>query len=212
MTSTRALTMGEAGFVLGRPVTAINRAVDTGVIAARRKRVGDKVQRLLGPAELRYLRLADELDKDLTPAGRRRLYAAIRKLPAGAHRLVLGELVLDLAGIDDDLKARLRKLETIDEHIERGDGLSEALVRGTRIPARLVAALARGQSLAEILEDYPSLREAQVRAAIEYDKIRPKRGRPFPERGFKRALAELAELGAFDENETPGDGSPRQIP
>ncbi|MGO4841819.1 hypothetical protein AB4144_57120 [Rhizobiaceae sp. 2RAB30] len=45
---------------------------------------------------MRFLLVADRLEKDLTPAGRRRLYEAIRQLSADAHRVTLGELVLDL--------------------------------------------------------------------------------------------------------------------
>ncbi len=89
MTPAQTLTLSEAGYLLDRSPAALNKAVDTGVIRARQRKVGKAVQRLLGPAELRFLRLADELHKDLTPAGRRRLYEAVRKLSADTHRLKL---------------------------------------------------------------------------------------------------------------------------
>ena len=53
MTASQTLTLSEAGYVLDRSPTAINKVVDTGVIRARQRRVGKVVQRLLGPAELR---------------------------------------------------------------------------------------------------------------------------------------------------------------
>ncbi|MER9056962.1 hypothetical protein [Mesorhizobium sp. M0910] len=74
MASPQTLTLSEAGYVLDRSTTTLNKAVDTDVIRAKQRRVGKAVQRLVGPAELRFLRLADELEKDLTPSGRRRLY------------------------------------------------------------------------------------------------------------------------------------------
>ncbi|MBY3052484.1 DUF433 domain-containing protein [Rhizobium laguerreae] len=211
MPATHALTLTEAGYVLNRSATALNKAVDTGVIRARQRKVGSAVQRLLGPAEMRFLLVADGLDKDLTPAGRRRLYDAIRRLSFDAHRVSLGEIELDLGKIDADLETRLQRLEALREwvDVERG----ETLIKATRVPVHMVAALARGQTVAEIVEDFPSLSREQVEAAIEYAKAYPKRGRPYPSRSLKRSLAELAELGAFDEVDGAADvAGPRIIP
>ncbi|MGO7888896.1 DUF433 domain-containing protein, partial [Rhizobium ruizarguesonis] len=55
--------------------------------------------------------------------------------------------------------------------MERG----EPLIKGTRVPLHMVAELARGQTVAEIVEDFPSLSREQVEAAIEYAKAYPKR-------------------------------------
>ena len=162
-----------------RSTTALNKAVDTGVIRARQRRVGSAVQRLLGPAEMRFLLVADRLEKDLTPAGRRRLYEAIRQLSADAHRVTLGELVLDLGKVDADLKGRLRRLEELRRWV-KADDRGDPLIKGTTIPVHMVAALARTQSVAEIVADFPSLTPEQVESAIEYAKAYPKRGRPYP--------------------------------
>jgi uncharacterized protein (DUF433 family) len=208
----QTLTLREAGYVLDRSTVTINKAVDSGIIRARQRRVGKAVQRLFGPAELRFLRLSDELDKDLTPAGRRRLYEAIRKLSTDSHHITLGKLVLDLSPIDEDLELRMSRLEGIRKWIEQPEGRTDAVLVGTDIPAHQIAALARGQSIAEILEDYPSLTKAQVEASIEYAKAYPKRGRPYPARSLKRMLADLAELGGFDDSDEPIDAMPREIP
>jgi uncharacterized protein (DUF433 family) len=212
MASEQVLTLSEAGYVLGRSTSGLNKAVDTGEIRARQRKVGKVVERLLGPAELRFLRLADELDKDLTPAGRRRLYEALRQLSAGKHRVRLGELELDLARIDTDLKVRLRRLRDIRQRVETQQGRADAVIRGTRIPAHLIAALARTQTADEILEDFPSLDRAQVEASIEYAKAYPKRGRPYATRSLKRTLSDLAELGVFEESEDKNEMAPRRIP
>ncbi|MER9203467.1 DUF433 domain-containing protein [Mesorhizobium sp. M0933] len=212
MTSTQTLTLSEASYVLNRSATTLNKAVDTGVIRARQRKVGNAVQRVLGPAELRFLRLADELDRDLTPAGRRRLYEALRKLSADTHMVKLGGLDLDLARIDSDLKDRLERLNHIRLWVDRGKPQSEALIRETDVPVHLIAALARGQTVDEILVDYPSLNRVQVEAAIEYAKAYPKRGRPYATRSLKRTLAGMADLGVFDAADSAEETAPRKIP
>jgi uncharacterized protein (DUF433 family) len=209
---TQTLTLSEAGYVLDRSPTALNKAVDTGVIRARQRKVGRGVQRLVGPAELRFLRLADELDKDLTPSGRRRLYEALRKLSSNTHMVRWGKLDLDLARIDSDLETRMARLEQVRSWIDRREGQDEALIRDTEIPAHLVAALAREQTVEEILSDFPSLSKTQVEAAIGYAKAYPKRGRPYAPRSLKRTLAEIADLGAFDGDDRPEESAPRAIP
>jgi uncharacterized protein (DUF433 family) len=209
---TQTLTLTEAGYVLGRSPTMLNKAVDSGIIRARQRKVGKAVQRLLGPAELRFLRLADELDKDLTPTGRRRLYAALRKPSSGTHRVRLGGIELDLARIDRDLAARLSRLDRVRRSVDQKGGRLEAVVRGTDIPVHLIAGLAHSQTVDEIFQDFPSLSRRQIEAAIEYAKAYPKRGRPFAVRSLKRTLADLAEFGVFEETGSSGDASPRKIP
>jgi uncharacterized protein (DUF433 family) len=199
MAALQILTLSEAGYVLERSPTAINKAVDSGVIRARQRRVGKVVQRLLGPAELRFLLVAKQLEGDLTPAGRRRLYGAVKRLANDAHRLTLGEIVLDLGRIDEELRAGLQRLERVRNKVDVGPTHDEPIIRGTSIPVYVVAALAREETIDQILEDYPSLNREQVEAAIEYAKAYPKRGRPYPGRSLKRALADLAESGAFDD-------------
>lgn len=212
MSGTQTLTLSEAGYILERSPTAINKAVDTGVIRVRQQRKGKIIQRLVGPAELRFLLLVEQLEGDLTPAGRRRLYVAVRRLPDDTHHLTLGHVVLDIARIDSDLRSRLQRLEQVRKKVAIDGGRDEPVIRGTSIPVYMVAALAREETPEEILEDYPSLSKAQVEAAIEYAKAYPKRGRPYPGRSLKRALAELADMGAFEEGEERATGAPRKIP
>ena len=87
-TRTQTLTLTEAAYgVLGRSRATLNKAFNSGILRTRQRKVGKAVQRLLGPAELRFLRVTDELDKDLTLTGRRRLYKALRKRPSGTYRV-----------------------------------------------------------------------------------------------------------------------------
>jgi uncharacterized protein (DUF433 family) len=58
-----------------------------------------------------------------------------------------------------------------DERFERRPNVAggEAVIKGTRVTLRTVlASLAEGATTAEILEDFPTLTEADVRAAIAF--------------------------------------------
>jgi uncharacterized protein (DUF433 family) len=207
----KRLTVGEASYVVERSAAAINRAVDRGLIEADRVAAredgapgnGAGVLRKLGPAELRYLLVEGELEGDLTPAARRRMYEALCVLPDGEHRVRVGpRLALELGDVDERIAARLGRLEAAKAHVDEGG--AEPVLRGTRgVPAHLVAALAAGQGVEATLEDHPNLTREQVEAAVEYARAYPKSGRPYPARSFKRMLGELADLGAFDPE---GDG------
>ncbi len=212
----RGLTVGEASYVVERPAAAINRAVDRGLIEAERQPRANgpdgSVLRKLGPAELRYLLVEGDLEGDLTPAARRRVYQALRGLPEGEHQVRVGpRLALELADVDARIAARLGRLEAAKAYMEEGG--AEPVLRGTDgVPAYLVAALAAGQGVEATLEDHPHLTRAQVEAAAEYARAYPKPGRPYPARSFKRMLGELADLGAFDPEENEGEGSARAAP
>lgn len=213
----RTLTVSEASYVVGRTAAAINRAVDRGLIEADRQprdagaeRVS--VLRKLGAAELRYLLLEGELEDDLTPAARRRVYDALRAMPDGEHRVQLSpRLALELADVDARIAARLNRLEAARAHVD--EGAAEPVLHGTNgVPVHLVAALAAGQGVEATLEDYSTLTRGQVEAAVEYACAYPKPGRPYPGRSFKRMLGNLADLGAFDPSEPDNEGDAGPTP
>lgn len=212
-TSPISLTLSEASYVVGRSSAIINKAVDRGVIRATLQRRGKSTLRRLGPAELRFLKLAGDLDRDFTPQGRRKLYEALRRLPTTTHRLALGALELNLSDVDRQIESRLRRLEEIRATVDVGGSESEPMIRGTRVPVYVIAGLARGQTAEEILEDYPSLAREQVEGAIEYAKAYPKAGRPYPARSFKRMIGDLAEAGVWDVEGDPDETmTPRLMP
>ena len=187
-----SLTLNEAGYVIGQSSAAINRAVDRGVIRAKLQRRGKIRLRKIGPAELRYLAIAGEVEKDLTPSARRKVYDAMRRLPPDAHRLAVGVIEFKLTDVDQRIAERLRRLEKVKELID-AQSAADPLIRGTNVPAYEIAALTRGQTAAEILEDYPGISREQVEAAAEFAKVYPKPGRPLPPRSFKRMLSDMAE-------------------
>lgn len=201
---TVSLTLNEAGYVVGQSSTSINRAIDRGIIKAKLQRRGKIKLRKLGPAELRFLAIAGETERDLTPAARRKVYQAMRRLPPSAHRLELGVMEFKLVEIDRRIAERLQHLEAMKGFIDQHSDLGP-IIRGTTVSAYVVAALARGQTAAEIVEDYPGLTPAQIEAAAQYANIYPKQGRPLPARSFKRTLADMAASGAWD---VEGDDEP----
>lgn len=196
MTEVLSLTLNEAGYVVEQPSTAINRAVDKGVIKARLQRRGKTSFRRIGAPELRYLAIAGLVEKDLTPAARRKVYDAVRRLPAAEHRLDLGVMELKLAEIDQRIAERLTRLAAIKAHVD--EGAHEPQLKGVGVPVHVIAGLARDQSVEEIIEDYPALSRKQVEAAVEYAKVYPRTGRPLPQRSFKRMLGDLADAGVWD--------------
>jgi uncharacterized protein (DUF433 family) len=206
-----SLSLNEASYVVGQSSTAINRAIDRGIIKAKLQRRGKSRLRKVGSAELRFLAIASEVAKDLTPAARRKVYEAIRRLPMEAHRLELGVMEFKLADVDRRIEERLRRLGEIKQQVDEA-GKSEPVLRGTDAPVHAVAALAQGQSVAEILEDYPGLTSAQIDAAVEYATIYPRAGRPLPVRSFKRTLSGLAASGVWHVESDEEPPSPRPMP
>ena len=81
-----SLTLNEAGYVVGRSRAAINRAVDRGVIRSHAAAARQGTAADVGAAELRYLAVTGEVERDLTPAARRRIYEALRRLPGRRSR------------------------------------------------------------------------------------------------------------------------------
>ncbi len=47
--------------------------------------------------------------------------------------------------------------------------VGKPVIRGTRIPVdQILKLIAQGQTVGEILEDYPNLKEEDIKAALEY--------------------------------------------
>jgi uncharacterized protein (DUF433 family) len=233
MFEVESVTLKEAQYLLGRSEEEINRAIDRDkvgrlidVISAatttkqttgrpkgragaigRRRSVAKRKVRKLGAPELLYLAVEAKAHSHLTPAGRKKLYAAIKAQAPGASAVVVGPFHVPLERTAKELESRYRELKALRAGIvenERGD----PHVKGTNVSLYVLAALAEGQRMEEILEDYPSLNEEQVRRAIDYARAYPKKGRPYPKRSFKRMAAALATSGALD---LPSDAGARSL-
>ena len=189
MTEDVRVTVNEASYILGQPSAVINKAVDEGIVKAAIQRRGRLSSRLFGLPELRFYRVASDLGAKLTPSGRKSIYRAIRALSARQRRLRWGPIETDHATLDRQLLRKLKQLRALKQEIAMSD--REPVIRGTGISPYAIAGLSAGQTVSQIIEDYPSLSRAQVEAAIEYAKIYPKKGRPYPARSSKRMVGDI---------------------
>jgi uncharacterized protein (DUF433 family) len=85
--------------------------------------------------------------------------------------------------------ARIVRAMNYRERIERNPHVvgSEAVLKGTRVTLRTVlASLAEGATTAEILADFPTLREEDVRAAIAFAATSAQEDLPVAESPIKR--------------------------
>jgi hypothetical protein len=205
-----SLTLNEAGYVVGQSRATINRAIDQGVIKARLFRRGKARVRRVGGAELRFLAFAAQAGKDFTPAARRKIYEAIRRALPETSQLELGVMELKLTEVDRRIDERLRRLEQVKALVD--ESAHEPVLCGTDVRVHVVAALARRQTSAEIVEDYPMLTAEQVEAAVEYAKVYPRTGRPLPTRSLKRMLGDLAAAGVWDLENDSSPVEPQPIP
>lgn len=204
--TTPEFTVSEAAFVLDRPKRAIDRAIDQGeidlVVQTSSGTIYDielkTPRRAIGRAELRYLMCVHTgLYNDLNPTGRRRIYQAIKKTPLNDHLVPWHGTVLTLDSVDEALNSGLERLEALRSAVDF-ETRDEPVLRGTDVPVHAIAALSKGQTTEEILEDYPGLTREQLRTATDYATAYPKAGRPYPARSLKRMVGALAEAGAFD--------------
>ncbi|HEX8214323.1 MAG TPA: DUF433 domain-containing protein [Allosphingosinicella sp.] len=153
--------------------------------------------RKLGPNELVYLALGPDVHESFTPSARKKLYAAIKARPPGADKVSIGAVDVVLKPAMVKVMKRYRALRDVHIGIDERTG-GEPVFRGTDIPVHMIAALAEGQGVDETLADYPSLKRRQVLRALDYASAYPKKGRPYPARSSKRAIAKLSAAGIFE--------------
>ncbi|MCJ2053636.1 DUF433 domain-containing protein [Methylobacterium sp. J-070] len=171
------LTVPEAAFVTGHSVRGVNDEIDSGIVASR-----GRPTRRIGRTDLLYLAAIRDLRTHLGRVLRQRLRDTIAAAHAAKQRTArIGHLTIGLDAVEADIADRLRMLdrlrgEAIEERLDILGG--EPVLRGTRIPARHVAEMARqGASTAELGQEF-DLSPQQVEAAILYDQVSPRSGRP----------------------------------
>jgi uncharacterized protein (DUF433 family) len=156
-----------------------------------------KKVRKLGEHELLFFAIENKVREDLTPAGRRKLYAALKDRAPDVSAVRVGPLKVDLGDAWKELTKRFKELQVVRSGIVAGS-VGDPVIKGTDISVYRVAALAETLKVAQILQDYPRLSEKKVERAIDYARAYPKLGRPYPTTSFKRATAILADSGVFD--------------
>lgn len=170
------LTVPEAAFVVGVKPQTINREIDARIITA------SGAERRLRGTDLFYLAAI----KDVRTLVARSLRKSLRKAISTAAAARQSEakcyhFVFSIEALRADLLQGFEQLERArEQHVEqRGNILNgEPVLKGTRIAVRHIADLVKqGATSREIQEDYDISAE-QVEAALTYDRVHPKRGRP----------------------------------
>lgn len=185
----KGLTPVEAAWVTQVSPKAINATIDRGELPKRARGRG------LSPSEALYLILRREVGEALTAEAKRELYDKVNRLQINTfgtlasqgkkdERGILlagGRLRVDITPACLSLAKRWKALEIAMQEIVQDPKIrnGEPVVRGTRVPVYVLADLiGQGANAKEILEDYPALTAAKLRAALAYAQTHPKRGRP----------------------------------
>jgi uncharacterized protein (DUF433 family) len=177
---TRVFTPAEAAAVSGIGIKAVHNAID--------KRIVDTVpsprssrRRVLTKEGLLRLKLWYGVGSTLAAERRQRLFEEIKAAPRAKTVKADDLLIIDVETARKQLQSRMSDLEEAESAIGRVKGVmgGEPVFRGTRIPARLVAAmLEQGAEEWDILEGYPSLTPRMLELAKIWAAAHPARGRP----------------------------------
>jgi uncharacterized protein (DUF433 family) len=172
------LTVKEAAFVTGVGERMVNHEIDARIIPSRTSG-GDR--RIRG-VDVLYLSAVRNIREGLGQPFRRRLRNAIAHAAAeNVPEATVEHFHVLLQELEAGLLEAFRELQAArNEHIEsKADVLAgEPVIKGTRIAARHIADLVkRGASQAELRDDF-DLTDDQIRAAVVFDRVTPKRGRP----------------------------------
>ena len=129
-----------------------------------------------------YLGAVRNLREGLGQPFRRRLRNAIAKVAADeAPEAAVAHFHLVLLELEGKLLSAFGELETVRrDQIESVATVlaGEPVIKGTRIASHHIADLVkRGTTTAELREDF-DLTDGQIRAAVVFDQVTPRRGRP----------------------------------
>jgi uncharacterized protein (DUF433 family) len=171
-------SVSEAAFITGLTERAVHQEIDQKVI---RLGLGKNSRRLKG-IDLLYLRAVEPVRTSLGIAFRKRVHQAIVDAAEANDNLAKVEAFsMQLNEIEGKLLDAFGQLERMKRgQIEcRADVLAgEPVIKGTRLAVRHIADLIKqGASLAEIVAEF-DLSDQQIEAAIVFDRVTPKRGRP----------------------------------
>src|SRR5262245_52548548 len=173
-----SLTVAEAAYVSGVPERVVNHEIDAGILRS----TGSKERRAIRGADVIYLSAVRDLRRHMTPQLRKRVREAIATAVTRSKPVAkVAAFEMKIADMRREVLANFSALERAKrDHIESRPGVlaGEPVIRGTRIPARMIADLMKqGYSRKSIRDEYDLIPE-QIDAAVIFDRVTPKRGRP----------------------------------
>lgn len=176
--STHSYSVLEASYLSDAKRAWIYREMEQGVVT---EHVVGK-SRMLDEPDVIYLASIGPMVTKCTVDLKREIRNGVCKaLRTGARTFQFYNFMLDLEQISAQVKSRRLELKrSREDMVERVPGVcgGEPVLRGTRLPVRLVASLlAQGVTEAEFADEY-GLTPQQVQAAAIYMSVYPPRGRP----------------------------------
>jgi uncharacterized protein (DUF433 family) len=184
------LTIRETAALAGAPKTTVEKALEKGVlrvIVRRRERPGG-AHRYLSMHAVAYISVIHNAKlADLPIRYKKRIWQELAR-----HELdelaSLGDveympgLKIDVRGLaGESLRRAVRYKQAKEEHLVSDPDIlgGTPVIRGTRLTAHAVhGRLAGGESVDDILDDYPQLTREAVETADLYARTHPLRGRP----------------------------------
>ena len=173
-----ALSIPEAAYVTGVTERTINHEIDASILRSQ-----DRTQRrAIGGADVVYLGAVRGIRKHLAPPLRRQMREAIASAIKQRRPIAkIAAFELKIAAIEREIQANLITLKRMKrDYIEsRPEVLAgEPVIKGTRIPARLVADLIKSGTPQALIQQEYDLTPQQTEATVIFDRVTPKRGRP----------------------------------
>lgn len=197
----RAFTIPEAATILDQPQKQVSNAVDR-ELAPLKLAKGGNGSRTVTSAGLLALELLRALGKLFSTEGRRRLLSAATTASSNEINVEGGSVVVKLAEHRERVEMRKARFAEAEALIVRNPEIlsGEPCVKGTRIPAYLVGALARRHGAVEAHATYPSISRQTIELVALYVEANPRKGRPRqaelskPKRPARRGKAKKIKL------------------
>lgn len=184
----------EIAFLSGVTKAKVDRYVDQGYLApakASKPRI-----RLFNADAAVLVRVAEETGHHFVPKFRKIVFERVHEQLNNRGGIVLIKLEstqvqVKIAEFKMWVKKREKVLRSALRQISSCEGVmnGEPVVKGTRVPVRLIADLLNsGESTEAILRMYPHLEPEQIEACRIYDQVIPRRGRPKSKRPGRSIL------------------------
>lgn len=170
-------TVPEAAWAANTEDRFVNGEVDQKIVVVR-----SAGKRMLAQPDILYLSAVCEVGRDIGIKLRRHIYAKLNEALTGGNcrRVTLGFFELRLDDLLAQVDSRLADIRAARDLVISRAGVrgGDPVIRGTRIPVRMLSEMTRnGVESSEIEAEY-DLSAKQVELALLYDKLHPRRGRP----------------------------------
>lgn len=183
--TTDSFNRREAAVLADVPLRSVDKAIEERVVKPRRS---TRRGTILDRGDVLAIALIARTGLPLRPQAKRKINEWIHGFTSEKEFEETRELLLsDVLVLRSDAKFRhlaervYRYLEGRERHIESNPGVQggEPVIAGTRLPVRAVAErMDRGETVAELVEDYPEIPKEAFEAARIYAESHPRRGRP----------------------------------